>query len=58
MNLSYHGISYQPSFPAVETTETEHTGRFLGNSYKVMQGKVARRQATIQLNYRGIAYNA
>jgi len=57
MNLSYRGIAYQSASPTVEFIETEQTGRFLGNPYKIQQGKVAHRQGSAQLTYRGIAYN-
>lgn len=57
MNLSYRGIFYQPASSAVEATETEQTGHFLGKSYKILQGKVAYRQSAVALKYRGIDYN-
>lgn len=57
MNLAYRGIAYQPSSSVVEVAETEQTVRFLGKSYKLQQGKVAQRQNSTQLTYRGVAYN-
>lgn len=58
MNLSYRGISYQPTSSPIETTETARTGHFLGKSYKILQGKVAHRQSSTALKYRGVDYSA
>lgn len=58
MNLSYRGIAYQSTSPTVEPIETEQTGHFLGNSYKIHHDKVAFRKTSSSLRYRGIAYKA
>jgi len=58
MNLSYRGISYQPASPAVDVTETEHNGVFLGNRFKLHQCTAAQRSAGTTMKYRGASYNA
>jgi len=58
MELFYRGIAHQTNEPTVETIETAHQGRFLGRVYTIQQGKVAYRQSSKQLKYRGIDYNA
>jgi len=58
MNLSYRGISYQPASPAVEVTETEHSGVFLGNRFTLQQRTAAQRIGGMTMKYRGASYNA
>ena len=58
MKASYRGISYETETPAIETTETQQTGIFLGNRFKLKQHQVQQRQAVpMHLKYRGVDYN-
>lgn len=58
MNLSYRGISYESASPAVDVTETEHNGVFLGNRFKLQQRTAAQRSAGMTMKYRGTNYSA
>ena len=58
MRLSFLGNSYEASAPSVETTTTESTGVFLGNSFKLKQHNVSHRSQSAPLKYRGIDYSA
>lgn len=59
MNLSYRGISYQAVSPAVDVTETEQSGVFLGNRFKIQTPTIAQRSSVATtLTYRGARYSA
>lgn len=58
MKASYRGISYETETPAIEATETQQTGIFLGNRFKMKQYHVQHRQpASMHLKYRGVDYH-
>ncbi|HEY9642448.1 MAG TPA: DUF4278 domain-containing protein [Coleofasciculaceae cyanobacterium] len=57
MQVHYRGISYELKPPAIESTETEQTTLFLGNSCKIRQYSVKQPHlAPAQLKYRGVGY--
>lgn len=59
MKAVYRGIAYKADVPAIEATETQQTGLFLGNRFTIKQYNVSNRQSNpIALKYRGIDYNA
>lgn len=56
MNLTYRGIAFEAPVAGTEAIETEQTGTFLGNSYKMKQARTAQRQSATELTYRGVRY--
>lgn len=58
MNLSYRGIAYQSSSPAVDMTVTEQSGVFLGNRFKIQSTTAIQRSGGSSLKYRGTHYIA
>ncbi|NJN88863.1 MAG: DUF4278 domain-containing protein [Leptolyngbyaceae cyanobacterium SL_7_1] len=57
MKLAYRGTTYQSATSAVEGVETQQTGLFLGNSFRIKQFNITQRQnSAIQLKYRGVNY--
>jgi len=58
MSLSYRGIAYQPASPAVDVTETEHSGVFLGNRFTLQQHTAVQRSTGMAMKYRGASYSA
>jgi hypothetical protein len=58
MKLSFLGQSYEAATPAIEATETTETATFLGKPYARKQYRVALRQPTEELTYRGVRYTA
>jgi hypothetical protein len=57
MNLTYRGIAFQAPIAGTEAIETEQTGTFLGNNYKMKQARTAQRQPAAELTYRGVRYS-
>ena len=58
MELRFLGHTYSASFPQVETNASEHTARFLGQSYTPRRPvQIAKPQLGLR-KYRGIAYGA
>ena len=57
MKASYRGISYETETSAIETTETQQLGIFLGNRFKLKQHHVQQQTAPLHLKYRGVDYN-
>ena len=57
MQLSFLGKAYEASNPAIDATETQETGKFLGNAYSKKSFNVAqRRQASEELTFMGRRY--
>lgn len=58
MNLTYRGTTYQATAPAIEATESNHTGVFLGARFQMKQYQVSQRHTTqpTELTYRGVSY--
>ena len=57
MKLSFLGRSYEAAAPTVETTSTEHDGRFLGQNFTLKQSHaVSPNSSQARLRYRGIDY--
>lgn len=57
MQLSYRGISYESQTSSVEAVETQQTGLFLGQSFRLKHVKVAPRSiGANHLKYRGVHY--
>ncbi|MBD0334287.1 MAG: DUF4278 domain-containing protein [Cyanobacteria bacterium Co-bin13] len=57
MNLSYRGVTYNPSAPSVETRLSEETSTFLGVRYSRKQPQVAERsQFPEELTFLGRRY--
>ena len=57
MKAVYRGIAYTAEVPAIEATETQQSGLFLGNRFTLKQYSVnARSSGSMQLKYRGIDY--
>ena len=57
MKLTYRGIAYEPSFPTVETTQTERIGLYRGSTVAIRQVTAKqRRSAPAHLKYRGAEY--
>ncbi len=54
MQLSYRGVKYNTTAPAVEVTETEEIGHYRGATYHVRRavGAAARKTSDV-LKYRG-----
>lgn len=53
----YRGATYETEFPAIKTTETEHTGIFLGHRFTIKQHNVSQGHSTsTPLKYRGVDY--
>lgn len=58
MQVSYRGVAYQPQTPAIEATETQEIGLFLGNPFPIKHYTVKQRYSVpVQLRYRGVNYN-
>jgi outer membrane usher protein FimD/PapC len=58
MKLSYRGVSYDYTPPAVETTQSEFVGKYRGLNWRFSAVKKAPVQQTnLDLKYRGVAYN-
>lgn len=57
MQLSYRGTAYEVQNPAIEVTETNQLGLFLGNRFKIKQMNATQRYpVSTQLKYRGVDY--
>jgi Domain of unknown function (DUF4278) len=57
MQLSYRGTAYEAQNPAIEVTETNQLGLFLGNRFRVKQiSSNQRHSVTTPLKYRGVDY--
>ena len=56
MKLSFLGRSYEATAPTVETTTTEHNGRFLGQSFTLKQSRAQADSPSARLRYRGVDY--
>lgn len=56
MQLHFLGASYNSSSPSIETTESEITGKFHGNPYKIRHPLVTVPNSVRKLKYRGITY--
>ncbi|HIK55099.1 MAG TPA: DUF4278 domain-containing protein [Synechococcales cyanobacterium M55_K2018_004] len=57
MQLSYRGIPYKTQSPAIEVTETNQLGLFLGNRFKIKHTNVIRHhEEGSYLKYRGVDY--
>jgi hypothetical protein len=65
MNLTYRGIAFEAPIAGTEamvlgdrslTIETEQTGTFRGNNYKMKQARTVQRQSETELTYRGVRY--
>ena len=54
MQLSYRGVKYNTSAPAVEVTETQEVGHYRGATYHVRRAaRAAARKTNDVLKYRG-----
>ncbi|MBW4647584.1 MAG: DUF4278 domain-containing protein [Kastovskya adunca ATA6-11-RM4] len=59
MKLSYRGISYDYNPPKVEATESKTVGKYRGLDWRFRNlKKPFVQQATVDLKYRGAAYQA
>ncbi|MFQ4135635.1 DUF4278 domain-containing protein [Nodosilinea sp. PGN35] len=57
MKLTYRGVSYDYTPPAVETNLTDEVGKFRGVDIRFRTGKKAPvQQPTLDLVYRGVTY--
>ncbi|MGC1309059.1 MAG: DUF4278 domain-containing protein [Phormidesmis sp.] len=55
MQLSYRGVKYNTSKPAVEVTDTQEIGQYRGATYHVRRAlNVPARTAKDVLKYRGV----
>jgi len=58
MQLSYRGVKYEYTPPAVETASSDIAGQYDGVDLRFRnQPKEPAQRATVDLKYRGIAYN-
>jgi Domain of unknown function (DUF4278) len=58
MQLSYRGVKYEYTPPVVETASSDIAGQYDGIDVRFRhQHKAPVQQATVDLKYRGIAYN-
>lgn len=58
MQVSYRGVAYQTQTPAIEATETQEIGLFLGNSFPIKRYTVNQQcSVPVRLRYRGVDYN-
>ena len=54
MQLSYRGVKYNTSTPAVQVTETQEVGHYRGATYHVRRAaRSAARKTSDVLKYRG-----
>lgn len=59
MQLSYRGTLYEVQNPAIEVTETNQVGLFLGKRFKIKQLQELHHPSTpAHLKYRGVNYQA
>jgi Domain of unknown function (DUF4278) len=56
MKLHFLGASYDCSHYFLDTVESEITGKFHGNTYKIRCPIITRSIAVRNLKYRGVAY--
>ena len=55
MQLSYRGVKYNTSAPAVQVTETQDVGHYRGATYPVRRAaRVAAHKTNDVLKYRGV----
>ena len=59
MQAIYRGIAYTAEAPAIEATETQQSGLFLGKRFTLKQYSMnARSSGSMQLKYRGVDYQS
>ena len=59
MKLRFLGQAYSTSNNLVETIPSEHTARFLGQSYTTRRPiQTINYRSTVRKKYRGVAYDA